>query len=49
MTKRFSKTAKPRREPTLELVEWTAACQEYCDAALAPGAVPISLAARITR
>ena len=35
MTKRFSKTAKPRREPTLELVEWTAACQEYCDARLA--------------
>ena len=24
MTKRFSKTAKPRREPKAELVEWTA-------------------------
>ena len=24
MTKRFSKTAKPRREPTAELVKWTA-------------------------
>ena len=35
MTKQFSKTAKPRREPTVELVEWTAACQEYCDARLA--------------
>ena len=35
MTKRFSKTARPRREPTLELVEWTGACQEYCDARLA--------------
>jgi hypothetical protein len=28
MTKRFSKRAKPRREPTAELVDWTAACQE---------------------
>ena len=35
MTKRFSKTAKPRREPPAELVEWTAACQEYCDKRLA--------------
>ena len=35
MTKRFSKTAKPHREPPAELVEWTAACQEYCDARLA--------------
>jgi hypothetical protein len=34
MTKRFSKTAKPRREPAAELVEWTAACQEYCHARL---------------
>ncbi len=40
MTKRFSKTAKPRREPTLELVEWTAACQEYCDARFAPNPRP---------
>jgi hypothetical protein len=28
MTKRFSQTAKPHREPPAELVEWTAACQE---------------------
>ena len=35
MTKRFSKTAKPRREPPAELVEWTAAYQEYRDARLA--------------
>ena len=33
--KRLSKTAKPRREPTPERVEWTAARQEYCDARLA--------------
>ena len=28
-------TAKPRREPMAELVEWTAVYQEYCDARLA--------------